>query len=65
MSQIVKQKKDEKIFDKKVHPREFHEGDLVLKKILPIQRDHRGKWTPIYEGLYMGMWWRKHSPMGH
>jgi len=39
-------KKNEKVFDKKVRPREFHEGDLVLEKILPIQRDHRGKWTP-------------------
>jgi len=38
---------------KKVRPIEFHEGDLVLKKILPIQKDHRGKWTPNYEGLYV------------
>ncbi|RDX99612.1 hypothetical protein CR513_17307, partial [Mucuna pruriens] len=29
------------------------EGDLVLKKILPIQKDHRGKWTPNYEGPYV------------
>jgi len=42
-----------KTFDKKVCPREFHEGDLVLKKILPIQRDHRDKWTPNYEGSYV------------
>jgi len=41
------------MFGKKVHPREFHEGDLVLKKILPIQKDHRGKWTPNYEGSYV------------
>jgi len=40
-------------FDKKVRPREFHEGYLVLKKILPIQKDHRGKWTPNYEGPYV------------
>ncbi|RDY03019.1 hypothetical protein CR513_13448, partial [Mucuna pruriens] len=26
--------------------------DLVLKKILPSQKDHRGKWTPNYEGPY-------------
>jgi len=31
-----------KAFDKRVRPREFHEGELVLKKILPIQKDHRG-----------------------
>jgi len=40
-------------FDKNAHPREFHEGDLVLKKILPIQRNHKGKWTPNYEGPYV------------
>ena len=29
--------------------------DLVLKKILSIQNDHRGKWTPNvdYEGPYV------------
>ena len=40
-------------FDKKVHPREFQEGDLVLKRILPIHKDARGKWTPNYEGPYV------------
>ena len=44
---------EKRAFDKKVRPREFHEGDLVLKKILPIQKDHRGKWTPNYEGPYV------------
>jgi len=24
-----------------------------LKKILPIQKDHSGKWTPNYEGSYV------------
>lgn len=38
-----------KSFDKKVHPRMFQEGDLVLKKILPIHKDSRGKWTPNSE----------------
>ena len=42
-----------KAFDKKVHPQEFHEGDLVVKKIVPNQKDHRGKWTPNYEGPYV------------
>jgi len=42
-----------KAFDKKVHPQEFHEGDLVVKKIMPNQKDHRGKWTPNYEGPYV------------
>ncbi|XP_050875865.1 uncharacterized protein LOC127079525, partial [Lathyrus oleraceus] len=40
-------------FDKKVRVREFREGDLVLKKILPIHKDSRGKWTPNYEGPYV------------
>jgi len=55
MSLTIIQKKDKKKFDKKVRPKEFHEGDLVFKKILLIQKDHRGKWTPNYEGLYVGM----------
>ncbi|KAK5785920.1 hypothetical protein PVK06_040542 [Gossypium arboreum] len=39
--------------DKKVRPREFHKGELVLKKILPIQKDLRGKWAPNWEGPYV------------
>ncbi|KAK5784106.1 hypothetical protein PVK06_038624 [Gossypium arboreum] len=39
--------------DKKVRPREFHEGELVLSKILPIQKDLRGKWAPNWEGPYV------------
>ena len=30
-------------FDKRVHLREFSEGDLVLKKLSYVQKDHRGK----------------------
>jgi len=40
-------------FDKKIKPREFKKGDLVLKKILNSQGDPRGKWTPNYEGPYV------------
>jgi len=47
------QRRMKKAFDKKVCPREFHEGDLVVRKIIPIQRDHRGKWIPNYEGSYV------------
>ncbi|KAK5773320.1 hypothetical protein PVK06_049626 [Gossypium arboreum] len=39
--------------DKKVRPREFHEGEFVLRKILPIQKDLRGKWAPNWEGPYV------------
>ena len=42
-----------KAFDKKVHPREFQEGDLVLKQILPIHKDSSGKWTLNYESPYV------------
>lgn len=42
-----------KAFDKKVRPHLFEEGDLVLKKILPIHKDPSGKWTPNYEGPYV------------
>ena len=46
-------KKNEESFRQKVRPREFREGDLVLKKILSFQSDSRGKWTPNYEGPYI------------
>ncbi|RDX80196.1 hypothetical protein CR513_39278, partial [Mucuna pruriens] len=39
--------------DKKVRPWRFQEGDLVLKRILPTQKDGRGKWASNYEGLYV------------
>jgi len=42
-----------KAFNKKVHPKEFDKGDLVVKKILSIQKDHRGKWMLNYEGPYV------------
>ena len=47
------QKRMKQTFDKKVRPREFKEGDLVLKRILSFQPDSRGKWTPNYEGPYV------------
>jgi len=42
-----------KAFDKKVRPRELREGDLVVKKIISVQKDHRGKWMSNYEGPYV------------
>ncbi|KAL1126080.1 hypothetical protein V6Z11_A13G087700 [Gossypium hirsutum] len=47
------QKRMMQAYNKKVRPREFHEGDLVLKKNLPIQKDFRGKWMPNWEGSYV------------
>ena len=31
----------------------FQEGDLVLKKILPLPGDDQSKWAPNYEGPYV------------
>ena len=39
--------------DKKVHPRQFREGVIVVKKILPNQQDQRGKWAPNWDGTYV------------
>lgn len=39
--------------DKKVFPRNLKVGDLVLKKIILIHTDPRGKWTPNYEVTYI------------
>ena len=40
-------------FDKKVRPRMFDQGDLVLKKISHAVKDNRGKWAPNYEGPFV------------
>ncbi|GAU16666.1 hypothetical protein TSUD_326160 [Trifolium subterraneum] len=47
------QRRMKQAFDRKVRPREFREGDLVLKNILSFQPDSKGKWTPNYEGPYV------------
>lgn len=47
------QRRLKKAFDKKVRPRLFEEGDLVLRKILPIHKDPREKWNLNYEGTYI------------
>lgn len=50
----VYQKRMKRAFDKKVRPREFQVGDLVLKRILPPNApDSRGKWAPNHEGPYV------------
>ncbi|XP_075633355.1 uncharacterized protein LOC142605804 [Castanea sativa] len=40
-------------FNKKVRPRIFEEGDLVLKNCKQAMLDHRGKFAPIYKGPYV------------
>ena len=47
------QQRIKKAFDKKVRPRVFREGDLVLKKIQSFITDSRGKWTPNCDGPYV------------
>ncbi|KAI5425320.1 hypothetical protein KIW84_031208 [Lathyrus oleraceus] len=47
------QQRMKRAFDRKVRPRVYHVGDMVLKRILPPQNDRRGKWTPNYEGPFM------------
>ncbi|KAG8492792.1 hypothetical protein CXB51_010246 [Gossypium anomalum] len=47
------QKRMMRVYDKKVRPREFHEEDLVLEKLLPIKKDFRGKWMPNLEEHYV------------
>ena len=42
-------------FNKKVRPKVFKKGSLVLKKRNQAMPDHRGKFSPTYEGLYMVM----------
>ena len=42
-----------KAYDKKVRPRVFQEGDLVLKKLLSLPGEDRSKWAPNYEGPYV------------
>ena len=40
-------------FNKKVKPRVYQVGDLVVKHIILPQSDPRGKWTPTYEGPFI------------
>lgn len=40
-------------YDKKVKPRIFRKGDLVMKKIVPFKEDPLGKFWPNYEGPYV------------
>ena len=43
----------ERAFNKKVRPRVFEEGDLVLKKCNQALPNHRGKFAPTYKGPYV------------
>ncbi|KAI5398852.1 hypothetical protein KIW84_064294 [Lathyrus oleraceus] len=47
------QRRMKKAFGQKVRPRGYQVGELVLKRFLPPNTDHRGKWPPNYEGPYV------------
>ena len=47
------QKRMMRAHDKKIRPRQFEEGELVLKQILQNWHDLRGKWSPNWEGPYV------------
>ncbi|KAK4710019.1 hypothetical protein R3W88_004532 [Solanum pinnatisectum] len=40
-------------YNKKVHPRYFEVGQLVLKCILPHQKEAKGKFAPNWQGPYL------------
>ncbi|KAK4737135.1 hypothetical protein R3W88_000832 [Solanum pinnatisectum] len=40
-------------YNKKVHPRHFEVGQLVLKCILPHQEKAKGKFAPNWQGPYL------------
>ena len=40
------QRRMKKAFGQKVRSREYRVGELVLKRFLPPNTDHWGKWTP-------------------
>ncbi|XP_070040521.1 uncharacterized protein [Nicotiana tomentosiformis] len=40
-------------FNKKVRPRQFTPGKLVLKRIFPYQDEAKGKFLPNWQGPYM------------
>ena len=42
-----------KAFNKKIKPRVYQAGDLVIKYIILPQGDPKGKWTPTYEGTFV------------
>ncbi|RDX68710.1 hypothetical protein CR513_52272, partial [Mucuna pruriens] len=47
------QRRIKNAFDKKVNPRIYKTGDMVIKKVLPNASDSRGKWASNYEGPYV------------
>ena len=51
--EVSDDEKIKKAYDKKVRPHTYQEGDLVVKKLLPAQKDKIGKWAANYEGPFV------------
>jgi hypothetical protein len=49
----IYQRRMAKVYDKKVRLREFKEGDLMLRKNIPLPGKDCSKWVPNYEGPYL------------
>ena len=47
------QKRMMRAHDKKIRPRQFQEGELVLRRIPQNWQDPSGKWSPNWEGSYV------------
>ncbi|KAL2340346.1 hypothetical protein Fmac_008286 [Flemingia macrophylla] len=47
------QKKIKEAYNKKISPHVYQEGDLVMKKLLPAQKDKIGKWALNNEGPFV------------
>ncbi|XP_027156206.1 uncharacterized protein K02A2.6-like, partial [Coffea eugenioides] len=47
------QKRVARAYNKKVHRRTFEEGDQVLKRILPVQDEAKGKFAPNWQGPFI------------
>ncbi|XP_049354730.1 uncharacterized protein LOC125819315 [Solanum verrucosum] len=47
------QKRMARAYNKKVHPRRFEEGQLVLGHILPHQAEVKGKFSPNWKGPFI------------
>lgn len=42
----------DKTYNKKVCSREFEEGELVLKTIIPLLKENQSKWAPNYKDIH-------------
>ncbi|XP_070019879.1 uncharacterized protein [Nicotiana sylvestris] len=47
------QKRMERAYNKKVHPRKFEMGQQVLMRILPHQAEAKGKFAPNWQGPFI------------